>query len=255
MSVTVLRPGETRSPAPSALADVIGRGLVTHGLVSRASERVVRTGADQVLPVRADLRPLLPWPGLRRGSVVAVTAGSPPAPGSTSLLLAVLAEAIRAGSWGAVVGIPALGAMAAAELGANLERLALVPDPGTEWPTVVAALIDGLDLVAVRPSHPISASLARRLAARVKQRGGVVVSYGPWDGADVTLHPIEQRWQGLGQGHGRLRSRRLSVVSYGRGAAARPRTADLWLPGGPPDTPAGAAPVSRAAEESEEVAS
>jgi hypothetical protein len=49
-----------------------------------------------------------------------------------------------------VVGLPALGAVAAVEQhGVPLERLVLVPHPGPDWPTVVAALLDGLDMVVV----------------------------------------------------------------------------------------------------------
>ena len=39
--------------------------------------------------------------------------------------------------------------MAAAEAGVALERLALVPYPGADLMAVAAALLDGLDLVAV----------------------------------------------------------------------------------------------------------
>ncbi|NBH10575.1 hypothetical protein GTY80_45970, partial [Amycolatopsis sp. SID8362] len=67
--------------------------------------------------------------------------------GSTSLLLALLAPATAAGSWAAVVGLPSLGLAAAAEHGADLSRLALVPRPGAEFPAVVAALLDGVDVV------------------------------------------------------------------------------------------------------------
>jgi hypothetical protein len=63
----------------------------------------------------------------------------------------------------------------------------------------------------------------------------VLISYGSWAGADVTLRVTGQAWHGLGAGRGRLRSRELSVVSYGRGAAARPRSTRLWLPASPPD--------------------
>ena len=50
--------------------------------------------------------------------------------GSTSLALQLVAAASAAGSWVAAVGVPALGAVAAAEAGVVLERLALVPRPG-----------------------------------------------------------------------------------------------------------------------------
>ncbi len=209
--------------------DAFGQGAV------RVGERAVVTGTEKVFPLRDELRELLPWHGLRRGATVTVSGG----PGATSVLLALLAEPVRAGSWCAVVGIPALGAQAAAELGVDLRRLALVPDPGTDWATVTAALLDGLDIVVVRPPGPVAARLARRLAARARQRGSVLVPYGEWDGADVVLRAARQVWHGLDEGRGRLRSRELDVISYGRGAAARPRRAALRLPAGDPVPAAG----------------
>jgi|HigsolmetaAR206D_1030411.scaffolds.fasta_scaffold02567_2 hypothetical protein len=198
------------------------------------------TAPHQTLPVLPELAGLLPRRGLRRGSTVAV--GRPGHGGSTSLMLALLVEASRAGSWCAVVGMPALGAAAAAELGIALERLALVPHPGPEWATVVAALIDGVDVVVVAVPDTVSASVADRLAARARQRGCVLVPYGRWAGADLTLHVLRGRWDGLGQGRGRLRRREVTISARGRGAAVRPREIRVWLPG---DRPAeAAAPAS-----------
>lgn len=130
-----------------------------------------------------------------------------------------------------MVGVPALGALAAAESGVALDRLAFVPNPGPEWPTVVAALIDGVDVVVVAVPGQVSASIASRLVARARQRGCVLVPYGRWDGADVTLQVTQGRWEGLGAGRGRLRRREVTVVARGRGAAARPKELTLWMPG------------------------
>ncbi|PRY30102.1 hypothetical protein CLV70_105272 [Pseudosporangium ferrugineum] len=129
-----------------------------------------------------------------------------------------------------MVGVPALGALAAAESGVALDRLALVPHPGPEWATVVAALIDGVDVVVVAVPGPVSASVTSRLVARARQRGCVLVPYGRWDGADVTLQVTQGRWEGLGDGRGRLRQREVTVVARGRGAAARPKELTLWMP-------------------------
>ncbi|MGC4895873.1 hypothetical protein [Micromonospora sp. DT31] len=188
-------------------------------------------GGHRVLPVQAELTGLLPNRGLRRGSTIAVGVGQPRHSGATSLILALLAEASRAGSWCAVVGVPTFGAGAAAEAGIALDRLALVPDPGPEWPTVVAALIDGVDVVVTAVPGTVSASISARLAARARQRGSVLVPYGRWDGADVTLQVVRGVWQGLGAGRGRLRRREVTVSARGRGAAARPKEIKVWLPG------------------------
>lgn len=186
---------------------------------------------QRVLPVAPELTGLLPNRGLRRGSTISVAAGQPRRSGATSLVLALLAEASRAGSWCAVVGVPTFGAVAAAEFGIALDRLALVPNPGPEWATVVATLIDGVDVVVAAVPTTASTSIASRLAARARQRGSVLVPYGRWDGADLTLQVTRGVWQGIGVGRGRLRRREVTVVARGRGAATRPREVTIWLPG------------------------
>jgi hypothetical protein len=184
------------------------------------------TLADQrLLPVLPALEPLLPQPGLRRGATVAVT-------GSAALALALVAGASAAGSWVAAVGLPDLGILAAAETGVVLERLALVPAPGARaWPTVVAALLDAIDVVLVRSPPGLPSARARRLTARARERGVVLVPLGPWpQPADLRLAVTASTWHGLGQGHGSLHSRVAEVVATGRGAATRERRALLWLP-------------------------
>lgn len=151
--------------------------------------------------------------------------------GSTALMLALLAGPSRAGAWCAVVGVPTLGAKAAAETGVALRRLALVPAPGAKWAAVVAALVDGVDVIAVRPPCRVGAGEARRLAARARERGAVLMPLGPWEGADLRLSVSGERWTGPEHGAGRLRARRIRVRAQGRGAASRPREATLWLPG------------------------
>ncbi|HEU4346827.1 MAG TPA: hypothetical protein VFR35_03470, partial [Actinoplanes sp.] len=190
-------------------------------------------GVHRVLPVMPELSILLPGRGLRRGSTVAVATGraAPGSGGGTSLLLALLSAASRSGSWCAVVGVPTLGALAAAESGIALDRLALVPNPGPDWPTVVAALIDGVDVVVTAVPGTVSTTIAGRLAARARQRGSVLMPFGSWDGADVTLRVTRGKWEGLGAGRGRLRRRRVTVLARGRGAATRPREITLWMPG------------------------
>ncbi|SNY51263.1 hypothetical protein SAMN05421748_111231 [Paractinoplanes atraurantiacus] len=214
------------------MAGRMSSGAAALAELVRAAGETETGGVQRMLPVAPELGNLLPGRGLRRGSTVAVTAGrEATAGGGTSLLLALLAEASRAGSWCAVVGVPSLGAIAAAESGIALDRLALVPDPGPEWPTVVAALIDGVDVVVTAVPGGVSGSIASRLVARARQRGSVLVPFGPWSGADVTLHVTAARWEGLGAGHGRLRRREVTIRAHGRGAAARPKQATMWMPG------------------------
>ena len=171
------------------------------------------------------LEGLLPDRGLRRGSTVAVS-------GSTSLALALLAAPSAAGSWCAAVGLPSLGLVAAAELGVALERFPLVARPGGEWPAVVAALLEAVDVVLLCPPPHVRTADARRLVARARERGAVLVVTGSTGlPADVRLTVASAEWEGIGRGHGRLRARRMAVVASGRGAAARERRVSLWLPG------------------------
>jgi hypothetical protein len=209
-------------PRPIRLADIRAAGLVRH-----ASEQV--GAVERSLPVAPALRPLLPGGFLRRGGTVSVL-GARAGTGATSLLLALVATASTAGSWCAAVGLPRLGLVAAAEAGVAVERFALVPSPGSEWAGVVAALLDGVDIVAVATPGPVPAPVANRLVARARQRGSVLVSIGSWPGAEVSLEVVGSTWHGLGQGRGRLRGREVEVVAHGRGAAARAHRVHVWLP-------------------------
>jgi hypothetical protein len=179
--------------------------------------RPVALSGERLLPVAAPLAELFPGGGLRRGSTITVA-------GSTSLALTVVAAASAAGSWCAAVGMPSLGLMAAAEAGIDLARFPLVPDPGDQWAAVAAALVDAVDLVLVRAPARARPADCRRLSARVRERGAVLVVNSRWvEGADVRLSVSSARWDGLGQGHGHLTSRRVEIVAAGRGAAARER--------------------------------
>lgn len=219
----------------------VAGGLAAGGLADRLrtgaspAAALGDRGAENLVPVLAPLVPLFPAGGLRRGSTVAVE-------GSASLLLALLAGASAAGSWCAAVGLPRLGAAAAAEAGVDLSRMAFVPDPGTDLAGVVAALADGMDVVAVGNGIRLHAAEVRRLAARARQRGTVLVGFGGWHGAEVRLSITSSTWHGLADGSGSLESRRVTVQAGGRGSAARPRTTELWLPG-PAGTIAAAALV------------
>ena len=216
---------------PDPLADRLDRlGVGTATAPVRPGGSSAR---DPVLPVGAELAGLLPGGGLRRGSVLQVE-------GSVALTLALLAASSASGVWCALVGMPTVGLLAAAELGIDTERLALVPQPGADWPVVVAALVDALDIVVVRPPSELAPARTRRLAARARERGAVLVVQGRWQGAEIRLRPLHTRWHGLGSGHGRLAGYELEVESRGRGAASEPRRAQLRLGD---DGPARAAPV------------
>jgi hypothetical protein len=176
---------------------------------------------------------LLPAGGLPLGSTVAVD-------GSSRFLLVMLAAASEAGSWAAVVGCPDLGLLAAHECGLMLERLAVVPNPGSQWAVVVDALLDGLDIVVVgagvAAEGPVSQPTARSLISRARNRGKVLIPFGhgeAWPAADLRVFAAGHRRGGLGEGHGYLVEHEVEVTVQGRGSASRPRQARFVLHPGP----------------------
>src|SRR5262245_6436126 len=208
--------------APAAVRDPPGLGAV--GLRSQP----LVLAREQVLPVLPAFEALLPEPGLRRGTVTR-THG----PGATSLALALLARSTSEGSWVAAIGMRGLGLVAAGELGVALSQLLLVDvAPGPQWATAVAAALDGVDAVLLEVPARCREADARRLQARLRDRGAVVVlvgSAGPFL-PDLVVAGSAPSWHGLGSGWGHLRARCLPVEVTGRRAASRPRTGRLWLP-------------------------
>ena len=203
----------------------------THSIVSSVHQGISQVGVasasqprDRVLPVLPALRDLFPYGGLQRGSVVAV-------PGSGLLSLAIAAGASAAGAWCGVVGLPELGVQAAAGVGVDPGRLLLVGEPGRRWPQVTAALLDGCELVLLRPPGWPGGHVQRHVEAMLRRTGGVLVVAGDWPGAQARLWVATQQWAGMGLGHGRLMSRRVHVLAARRGAATRPAEQWLWLPG------------------------
>lgn len=208
---------------------LVNDGGLTRATVSALAEAVrpaddveYRPDASRLLPCPPELAGLLPWPGLPRGSTITVS-------GSHSVLQLLLAAGMSQGAWAAVVGLPSFGILSAAELGVPVDRLALVPDPGPEWPTVVGALIDGVDLVVVHAPGQVAEKTVRSLQARARQRGAVLLTTSVWPSTDVQITTASRRWSGLERGRGRLKSQRLELTAAGRGKAARPRTATLTV--------------------------
>ncbi|GAB1645320.1 hypothetical protein [Krasilnikovia sp. MM14-A1259] len=109
--------GAGRITGPADVARVIaevnaaGLGRDRTAALARSvatADDVALTGPDasRTLPVLRELTDLFPIGGLRRGSVITAT-------GSTSLLMALIAPVVAAGSWAAVAGIPDFRVLAA----------------------------------------------------------------------------------------------------------------------------------------------
>lgn len=179
--------------------------------------RAVET--HDVLPA---LAPLFPAGGLRAGATYAVA-------GSAALATALLAGASASGGWCGVVGVPELGAEAAAATGIELERTVLVPEPAEHWVAVVAALIDVLSVVVLRPPGRVADGDVARLSARLRQHGTTLLALGDWPRAEARLSLATSRWLGLGDGYGHLSARQVTARADLRTGGHR--EARLWLPG------------------------
>jgi hypothetical protein len=97
---------------------------------------------------------------------------------------------------------------------------------------VVATLLDGMDVVVVRLPRGVRSGVARRLQARARERGAVLLVRGTAERfePELVVTGSNRGWQGLTQGAGHLRARLVGVEVAGRRAAARPRRGVLWLP-------------------------
>ncbi|WP_062073339.1 hypothetical protein [Demequina sediminicola] len=202
MSTDLPAPGAAQQQrlvaARAALQDVQARWGVTR----EASEPVA------ALAVADSIAALLPK-GLVRGQVVRVG-------GSTSLVLALAAEASRRGAWTAMVGMPAVGAISAARRGMDLSKSVLIPHPAAHAADVAGACLDGMDVVILGKKLALSDGDRRRLASRAKERGCVILTVDRWPGAHLELDVERTQWRGLHAGEGRLRDRDITVAVTGR---------------------------------------
>ena len=171
--------------------------------------------------------PVPTLPGLV--DIVPMHAGATYAVDSASLALAMAAGASRAGEWVGFAGCPDFGAEAAAELGIELSRTVLVPDPGEHWLEVTAALVDVLRVVVLRPPGSVTERAAGVLDSRLRTRSAVLVVHGDWPRAQARVSVETSTWFGPTAGAGELVERRASIAVH-RGARS-PQRADLTWPG------------------------
>ncbi|MFF9142065.1 hypothetical protein ACF09G_31385 [Streptomyces albogriseolus] len=182
-----------------------------------------RTDGGTGEPAASPLRSLLPAGRIRPGTAVCAGLDMP-------LLLALAAEASAAVPGWAAVGLPHLGALAADAAGLDLACGMRIDDPGRQWAHVLATLLEAVPTVLVGPMSAVPDRVARRLSAVMRRSGSVLLAAGSWPGAEVQMRVVSATWEGVGSGHGLLHARRVRVEATGRGAAAAPRHADMWLP-------------------------
>ncbi len=177
---------------------------------------------SRLIPTHPAIAGLLPGGGLKQGAVYSVER-------SAMLLMTLLAGPSAAGSWCAVVGVPEFGVEAAERFGIDLERLVLVPRPGDDWLAVTAAIADVMGVVVTRPPKRASDATVARLSARLRQRGATLLVLGAWPQSEAMLSLSQSEWHGIGNGHGHLTAREVTVTVTSR-VVGRPRSARLWLP-------------------------
>lgn len=212
---------EMTSPAAATLDAPPTRATVEE-LQSRIRQMQATKLDTRMIPTHPAIAGLLPGGGLKQGATYSVDR-------STMLLMTLLAGPSAAGSWCGIIGVPEFGIEAAQRFGIDLERLVLVPHPGDQWLGVTSALADVLGVVVTRPSARASDSSVSRLTARLRQRGATMLVLGPWPQSEAMLSLSASNWSGIGQGHGHLGARQVTVTVSSR-ASGRPRNARLWLP-------------------------
>jgi hypothetical protein len=184
----------------------------------------------KALPVAKAFTALFPL-GIRRGSTISVR--------STSLMLLLIAEPTRAGSWVAITGFPDVGVVAATEMGVSLKRCVFIPYlTANSAPKVFAALIDSVDVVVIHQGNFVQSADARRLIARARDRQCVIIlSKTTWQQVSpLTLKSKSSVWKQAANGYGRLKGRWLDVKVEGKGSMSRPQQTSVWLGDGEPIT-------------------
>ena len=68
-----------------------------------------------------------------------------------------------------------------------------------------------------------------RREARLRQRGATLLVLGTWPQSEAMLSLSDSEWFGVGEGHGHLAARQVTVTVTHR-LSGRPRSARLWLP-------------------------
>lgn len=187
----------------AAVSGKVGSGRRGHDLLPESEAKL------PIPPMLADVLP----EALPRGTVAVLS-------GARSLPVSMVAAVTAAGGNAAIVGQPNIGLLAAVEMGADLSRLAVIPDPGADPVEVAAVLMDGMDLVVLGlGGRSVPLTRARAVVARAHQKGcTLLVTDGDWQGAPMRLEARVCGYETtMGErGFGRISGVRLDVCARGR---------------------------------------
>jgi hypothetical protein len=197
-------------------------GKVGAGQRGQAPSADLLPGSETLLPVpESSPCPSGGWysqaealPPLPRGTVAVLS-------GARSLPLSMVAAVTAEGGHAAIVGQPDVGLLAAVEMGADLSRIAVIPEPGADPVEVAAVLMDGMDLVVLGlGGRTVPATRARAVVARARQKGcTLLVTCGDWQGASTRLEARVCGYEIPGAGRpgvGRIGKVRLAMRASGR---------------------------------------
>ncbi|MBF6173591.1 hypothetical protein [Nocardia blacklockiae] len=180
--------------------------------------------AADVISISGGLGEILPQGGLARGSIVACR--------HQGLLPGLLAAATSGGHFAAVIGGARLGLLAVAELGGDLDRLAVI-DPSSGDPLEIASILaDGVPVTVLDVGRlAVPPARGRTVMSKVRSQRGVLIITGAVAGLrpDMDIEARVAGYTGIGHGTGRVREIRLDVRVSGRNL--RPRTSQLVLAG------------------------
>ncbi|MFD4356745.1 hypothetical protein ACFWPX_29635 [Nocardia sp. NPDC058518] len=183
-----------------------------------SSARTPVPGHD-ILPIEGPLGALLPDHGLARGTMVTCPRGA--------VLCGLLAGATASGRHAAVLTDPTepqIGLLAAWEMGAVLERLAVISTPDERAAEVAGVLADGVDVIVFDlPRAHIRPADFEKLRGRLRAKGAILVATrADWARqAHLDLRIQRRPTYGLGRGRGRVSKIDLDIDVLAGGRCVR----------------------------------
>ncbi|SDM57017.1 hypothetical protein [Actinomyces ruminicola] len=199
--------GAVRADRLAAARTALARAEERTGLRGRGAWEVSRAFGGASRDMRGSGAAALAVPMLRQGEeeaggvnllpTGAESVGVATVTGSAGALLVLAARRQGEEDWCGVVGCEGLGWRAAAEAGLDLSRVLAVPAaelPPEPLTAVLGALLDGVAVLLV--SATVAAGLRprdrRTLLARARERGRLILTPSPWEGArTLTAQPAD----------------------------------------------------------------